>query len=147
MLFEVVVDVSDGNDPWIFWRIFVRLFVLVLVPVEDPAHKRRQQEGFGLGTSDSLDQMEDQGHVALDFLFREGLTGFYSFPSWGDLDQNPRRIDAHAFVQFYDPLGPFDGFILVKGKFSVNLCGHDTRDFFEDVGAEGNGQVVEDQVN
>lgn len=54
---------------WIFmWLVALAVRVL-LVPVEDAAHKGRYQSHLGFGAGHSLSEWEEQRHVAVDAMF------------------------------------------------------------------------------
>ena len=88
-LLVVVEDVLDGLDTGVLLLGEVLLGV-GLVPVKDAADEGGDEEGTGLGGSDSLDLAEHEGQVAVDAVVAlQDLGGFDALPCRGDLDQDP----------------------------------------------------------
>ena len=62
--------------------------MLLLVPVEDAAHERRDELDAGLGAGHRLGEGEEQREVAVDALLLEFGGGLDALPGGGDLDQD-----------------------------------------------------------
>lgn len=71
-----------------------------LVPVEDAADERRNEEGSRLGARDRLHQRKHQRQVAVDAMLRlQDVCGLDAFPGRGDLDEDAVFVDADGFVE------------------------------------------------
>lgn len=91
--------------------------------------------------------MEDEGHVALDFIFEQRLAGLDALPGGGDLDEDAIGADACLFVEGDQSFGSLDCFIFVEGQPCIHLRGHESLDLLEDLHTERDTQVVVDQIN
>ena len=130
MLLVVVVDGGDGDHARIFARGVVTV-VLGLVPVEDAAHERGDQEGAGFGTGTGLGEGEQQGQVALDALFLQDFGGTDAFPGGGQLDQDAIVGDAGFVVEADQLAGLGDAGVGVEGETGIHLGGDAARDDFQ----------------
>jgi hypothetical protein len=97
VLLVVVEDALDAGNTRV-----VLLGVLLLggglVPVEDTADERGDEEGTGLSGSDGLDEGEHEGQVAVDAVVAlQNLGGLDTLPCRGDLDENCLTVSAKSF--------------------------------------------------
>lgn len=91
--------------------------------------------------------MEDEGHIALDLVLQQGLTCLDALPGRGQLDQDPVGAHARLLVEGDDALGPPDGLVLVEGQPRINFGRHESLDLLQQFDAEGDAEVVEDELN
>lgn len=99
MLLIIVVDDVDALDSRIL-RGAVVLFRWGLVPIEDATDKGRDEESTCFSSGDSLRQREQKCKVAVNaVVFLQNLSGLYSLPGWGQLDQNSVLADANVFIE------------------------------------------------
>jgi len=91
--------------------------------------------------------VEDEGHVALDFVFEQRLARLDALPGGGDLDQNAVGADACLFVEGEQSFRPLYCFVFVEGQPCIHLRGHESLDFLEDLHTERHAEVVVDQIN
>jgi hypothetical protein len=64
-LLIVVEDGLNGTDSWVL-LLAVLLLGAGLVPIEDTADKRRDEEGAGLGSGNGLNEREHERQIAVD---------------------------------------------------------------------------------
>jgi hypothetical protein len=147
VLLVVVEDVLDGLDT----GVFVGREVLAsggLVPVEDTADERRNQEGTGLSGSNSLHLGEHKSQVAVDaVLVLQLARSLDTLPGGGKLDQHARLVDADALVQVDDVQGLVNGSLLVERQRGIDLGGNLAGDDLEDLLAELDQQHVHGSLN
>ena len=124
-------------------EVLARIF---LVPVQDSAHKWRDERRARLGCCDGLVHSEEQGQVAVDAFLLEHFGGADAFPCGSDLDEHMIAADARLIVLRDDAAGLRGGGFGIVGKARVHLgrdaTGHDGQNLF----AEGDGQTLEGQV-
>ena len=86
-------------------RIILSRVILLrrcLVPIQDAAHKGRDEEGVSLSGGDGLYEREHQREIAVDAMLRlKDPCGLDAFPCGGDFDENSRFIDSNGFVQLH----------------------------------------------
>lgn len=71
-----------------------------LEPVEDTADEGRNEVGTGLSTSNSLDQREHEGQVAVDaVLGLQDVGSLDTLPGGGDLDEDTVLGDTGLLVE------------------------------------------------
>ena len=70
---------------------------------------------------DSLDKMEDQSHVALNFALEEDLSCLDAFPGSGDLDEDSTGVGSCLLIESEDTFGSFDCFVFVETEPGINL--------------------------
>jgi hypothetical protein len=168
VLLVVVEDVLDGLDTGVLLSSVIAL-VSSLVPVKDAADEGRDQEGTGLSSSDSLDQGEHQGQVAVDaVLGLEDVSGLDTLVGGGDLDEDALLLDADLLVElveetklihaqkiatraistYLDDLkGLVDGGLGVKGQPGVDFSGDLAGNDLENLLAELDEETVEGGLN
>lgn len=100
-LLVVIEDALDGRNSWVF-LLGVRLSGLGLVPIQDAANERRDEEHACLGGGDGLHLGEEEGKVAVDaVLFLQDARGLDALPGGGDLDQDARLVNSEVLVQLF----------------------------------------------
>ena len=99
VLLVVVVDALHALDA----RVVLGAVLLLgrgLVPVEDAADKRRDEEDARLGGSDGLHLREEQRQVAVDAVLRlQHVRGLDAFVGRRDLDEHAVFGNADFFVE------------------------------------------------
>ena len=99
VLFVVFVDFAYGHYARIFCRRVFFLIGVRFVPVEDTAHKRRNQEYARFRTSTRLSEGEQQSQVTVDAFFFQLLSGANALPGRSQFDQNAIVTDAGIVIQ------------------------------------------------
>ena len=102
---EVVVDVGDADNTRILFVGEILSGMLCFVVIENSSHERRNQVHTSFSTSDSLREGEDQGQIAVDFIFLKCLSSFDTLPSGSNFDQDSVFRNACFLVEFHDSLG------------------------------------------
>lgn len=98
-LLVVVEDALDGGDTGVL-LLGVLLLGGGLEPVEDTANEGGDEVGVGLSGSNSLDEGEHEGQVAVDAVVTlQDLGGLDTLPGGGDLDQDTVLLDALLLVE------------------------------------------------
>ncbi len=141
MLLVVVVDGGDGDHARIFARGVVTV-VLGLVPVEDAAHERGDQEGTGFGTGAGLGEGKQQGQVGLDAFLFQHLGGADALPGGGQLDQDAIVADACFVVEADQFASLGDAGVGVEGETGVHFGGDAARDDFQHFQTDVDRQLV-----
>jgi hypothetical protein len=117
----IVEDFGHREDSWVFCGVVVSFVIFFFVPVENAAHKGRNEEELATSTGNSLGKVEDKGHVALDFALEEDLGCLDALPGGGDLDKDSAGVCSRLLVESEDALGPFYGFSFVETERGINL--------------------------
>jgi hypothetical protein len=101
VLLVVVEDGLDGRDTGVL-LLGVLLLGAGLEPVKNAADEGGDEEGTGLGGSDSLGEREHEGQVAVDAVVTlEDLGGLDAFPGGGNLDEDTLLGDTLLLVKLY----------------------------------------------
>jgi hypothetical protein len=99
VLLVVVVNGLDGLDTGVLLGGVVAL-VGSLVPVEDTANERRDEESSGLGSSNGLDSGEHESQVAVDSVLRlQDVCSLDTLPGRGNLDEDAVLGDSNGLVE------------------------------------------------
>ena len=98
-LLIVIEDLLNALDTRIFLGAVV-LLVRCLVPVQNTANKRRDEESTSLGCGNGLGQREHEGQVAVHtMLGLQDMGCFDTLPRRSELYQDTRLVDADVFVK------------------------------------------------
>lgn len=98
ILLVVVENSLDRSHPGIFF-LAVCLSGMRLVPIQDTANKRRDQECTSLSTGNCLNLREHEGQIAVNLVISlQDTGGLDTFPCGCNLDQDAGLIDANGFV-------------------------------------------------
>jgi len=65
--------------------------------------------------------MEDESHVAFNFIFFESFSCFYTLPCGGKFDQYPWYIGTFIFVELNNPFGSINAFGDIERHFGINF--------------------------
>ena len=78
----------------------VLLLVRCLVPVQNTANERRNQESTSLGCGNGLGEGEHESQVAVHTVLRlQDMGCLNTLPCRSELDEDTRLIDANVFVE------------------------------------------------
>lgn len=146
-LLVVVENVLDGDDTGVLSTVEV-LALGGLVPVENSANEGRDKGDLGLGTSNSLDEREEQGQVAVDVVLGLELSSSLdTLVGGGDLDENSVLGDTLGLVEVNELESLLDGGVLVERESGVNLGGDSAGDDLQNLGTELDEELVKSNLN
>lgn len=98
-LLVVIEDLLNALDTRVLLGAVV-LLIRCLVPVQDTANERRDEESTSLGCGNGLGQREHEGQVAVHTMFRLQYMGCLdTLPCRSELNQDTRLVDADVFVE------------------------------------------------
>ena len=98
-LLVVIENLLNALDTRVFLRAVV-LLVRCLVPVQDTANERRDEESTSLSCGNGLGQREHEGQVAVHTVLRlQNMGCLDTLPSRSELDEYTRLVDANVFVE------------------------------------------------
>ena len=132
MLFVVFVDFRHGNHAWIFRRRILFLVGVGFVPVQNTAHKRRNQVYASFGTCTRLCEGEQQSQVTVDPFFFQLFSGANALPGRGQFDQDTVVADARIVVQFDQAFCFGNRRFGVVGQASINFSRDTARNELQD---------------
>ena len=97
-LLVVIEDLLNALDTRVFLRAIV-LLVRCLVPVQDAANERRDEESASLSCGNGLGQREHEGQVAIYAVLRlQNMGCLDTLPCRSEFDEDTRLVDANVFV-------------------------------------------------
>lgn len=115
-----------------------------LVPVQNAADKGRNQSGLGLGSSNGLNEREEQGKVDVNAVLSFELAGgLDTLVSGGNLDEDTVLADSLLLVELDNLESLSNGALLVKGESGIDLGRDTSGDNLENLGAKLDKQKVE----
>ena len=125
----------------------VRLFIplaarLLLVPVVNAPHKRRNQLHTGMCARRRLAKGKQQRQIGVDAALLQLAGGLNAFPRGSDFDQHPIHMHALPLIQFNQTLGTRDGGHGVKAQAGIHLCRDATGNMLENLAAKTHQQMV-----
>src|SRR5207248_2442 len=114
----------------------------LFIPVENTAHKGRDELDTCVRAGDCLRERKEQREITVDAFFLKFLGGLDPFPSRRDLDENAFTGNAGLFVES-DYFAGFGGTAFrVEGQPSVNFCRDAAWDNFQNLQAEKDQHLV-----
>lgn len=142
-LLVVVVNTCDRHDSGISCADILNARVVLLIPVEDSAHERRDQSYTSFGARDGLSEAEQQRQVAVNVVLAfEDARGFDSFPGRRQFDQDAVARNSKLFIHV-DKLDCFlDGRVAVEGKSGIDFGGNATGNDVENFATEKDEKLI-----